>query len=220
MTQTLKTLAIVAAISTLTACGSLGKFNSNGDEQIRQQKLQTSFNDGLKVETNCSWFKGDEACEFVSFEATATVPALGGTGANADTAKIRAELKAKQKIVHYLDEKIDSNILTTTVAKNIEKAKDRLKTNNGGMEDEVVTMTEDEAKTKTTKTGNENVSYRENSNNTAYGVTESVRAIAASKLKGCTTRFSASGQDMTATVFCSKKQGVVADKARAYYNGK
>jgi protein-arginine kinase activator protein McsA len=214
MNRTLKTLATVASISILTACGSFGGFNSNPDKQIRNQKLQTSFNDGLKVESNCSWFGGDESCEFVSFEATVTVPALGGTGANAHTAKIRAEAQAKAKIAHYLNEKIDSNIVTTTIAKNIEKAKDSLKTDNGDTEN-VVTMTENEAKS----TQSKNLSYRENDNNTAYGVSQTIRQFASSKLQGCTTKFSAEGQDMTAVVFCSKKNQVMAKKAYTVYNG-
>lgn len=214
MKRTLTSVATAAIILSLTACGSLGKFNSNGDEQIRNQKLQTSFNDGLKIDTNCSWFKSDESCEFVSFEATVTVPSNGGTGANAHTAKIRAEMQAKAKIAHYLDERIDSNIITTTVAKNIEKAKDSLKTKSGDNED-VVTMTENEAKA----TPGKNISFRENSNDTAYGVTQTVRSFAATKLQGCTTKFSADGQDMTAVVFCSKKNQVIAKKAHATFNG-
>jgi predicted small lipoprotein YifL len=213
MNRTLKTIAAATAIASLTACGSFGGFNSNSDKQIRNQKLQTSFNDGLKVETNCSWFGGDESCEFVSFEATVTVPSLGGTGANAHTTKIRAEAEAKAKIARYLSEKIDSNIVTTTIAKNIEKAKDSLKTENGDTEN-VVAMTENEAKA----TPSKNISFRENDNNTAYGVSQTIRQFASSKLQGCTTKFSADGQDMTAVVFCSKKNQVIAKKAYTVYN--
>jgi hypothetical protein len=144
-----------------------------------------------------------------------TVPALGGTGANAHTAKIRAEAQAKAKIAHYLNEKIDSNIVTTTIAKNIEKAKDSMKTDNGDTEN-VVAMTENEAKA----TPSKNISYRENANDTAYGVSQTIRQFASSKLQGCTTKFSADGQDMTAVVFCSKKNQIMANKAYTVYNGK
>ncbi len=219
MTQTLKTLAIVAAVSTLAACGSLGKFNSNGDEQIRQQKLQTTFDNGLKIETNCSWFSDE--CKFVSMEARYTMPALGGTDADGNSAQEKAELHAKAMIAKYLDEKIESSSFTTTMSKHVQKAKDRLKTNNGGMENEVVTMTEDEAKTKTTKTGNDNISYRENANNIAYELTKTVKSLSATKLVGCTvTWLPPSGQNVTAVVFCSEKNRKQAINIRSLYNGK
>lgn len=218
MTRTFKTLAIIAAVTSLTACGSLGGFNSNPDQQIRNQKLQTSFNDGLKIETNCSWYKGDEACEFVSFEATASAPTLGGTNANGYNAKLLAEARAKAMIIHHLNEKVNSSIITSTVSKNIEKAKDRISTNSGGQDDEAVTMTEDEAKTSKVKPG-DNVSYRENNNNAAFNVNHVIKQYATSNLQGCTTKFNQSGpQEVTAIVFCSRKNQITAKKAYATYN--
>jgi hypothetical protein len=221
MKRTFKTLATIAAITSLTACGSLGKFNSNGDEQIRNQKLSTSFNDGLKIETNCSWFKSEESCEVVAIEATAVVPSNGATNANAHTAKIRAEMQAKAKVAHYLSEKVDSSIVTTTIAKNIEKAKDRLKTDSGGHDDEV-TMSENEANQTKRVTPGENVSVRENSNDTSYNLTQSIRSTAATQLRGFRAiKYEAvSPQEVAVTIRWDKKSDVAARKAYTMFNGK
>jgi len=220
MKRTFRTLAIVTAVTSLAACGSLGGFNSNGDQQIRQQKLSTTFNDGLKIETSCSFFRSEESCEVVSIEATATVPANGGTNANAHTAKIRAEMEAKAKVARFLNEKIDTEVVTKTIAKNIEKAKDRLSTDNGGQDDEVVSMTENEAKTTKVEPG-KNVSVRENSNDTAYQLTSTVRSFAQTKLRGFKAiRYEANGQELTVTIRWDKKSDVSARKINQMFNGK
>ena len=66
-----KLLALVTALA-ITGCSTTAVTNSN--EQIRNQKLSTSFVDeGIRIETDCKWYKPwKEDCEIVSIEAVAT----------------------------------------------------------------------------------------------------------------------------------------------------
>ncbi len=80
-----KLLTLVAALA-ITGCSTTAVTNS--DEQVRNQKLATSFvSERVKIETNCRWYKPfKDDCEIVSIEAVGTAPSNGNTVMNRKTA--------------------------------------------------------------------------------------------------------------------------------------
>jgi len=150
---------------------------TNSNEQIRNQKLSTSFvGEGIRIETNCAWYKPWKSdCEIVSIEAIATAPTFGNTVPNRKNALTVAEMYAGANVSHFIKQNITSSRVTSTIAKNVEKARDKLNTNHG--DHEVVEMTDKEAKAT-------NVSVRENSNDTAVQLTTTVRANSTAILRG------------------------------------
>lgn len=164
---------VVSAV--LTGCGST-KLSGN-DSPIRSQKLATSFTqEGITIETDCAWYKFTKTdCNVIAIESRASTDTNGNTTANRTTAFTRATLKAKANVRHFLNEEISSSRVNTTIAKNIEKANDKSKTS--GNSTEVVGMTDKEANA-------DNYVVRENSNDTAHQVTETVRANAEGILRG------------------------------------
>jgi hypothetical protein len=176
MKQHILSIAVAAALVTLAGCSTTAVTNT--DEQIRNQRLSTKFvGEGIKIETNCSWyrpFKSD--CEIVSIEAVGTAPTFGNTTSNRKNALIRAEMQAGANVSHFIKQNITSSRVTTTIAKNVEKAQDKLSTSHGGHE--AVEMSDTEA------AAAGNVSVRENSNNTAVNLTTTIRANSAAVLRG------------------------------------
>jgi hypothetical protein len=150
---------------------------TNSNEQIRNQKLSTSFvGEGIRIETNCAWYKPWKSdCEIVSIEAIATAPTFGNTVPNRKNALTVAEMYAGANVSHFIKQNITSSRVTSTIAKNVEKARDKLNTNHG--DHEVVEMSDKEAKAT-------NVSVRENSNDTAVQLTTTVKANSTAILRG------------------------------------
>lgn len=169
--------SFIACIATvmLVGCGSI---KTNDNEPIRNQKLSTSFvAEGIKIESDCAWYTIDKSnCNIVSIESVGTAPTNGNTINNRQTAFTRADLRARANIRHFLQEEITSSRVTNTIAKNVEKANDRIKTKIN--EGDSVSMSDDEAKKDT------NYAIRENSNDTAHQVTETIRANAVGILRG------------------------------------
>lgn len=176
------TLTALAVITTLVGCAS--KPVTNGDDPIRNQKLSTSFvSEGVKIETSCAWYKPWKSeCDVVAIESVGVVATNGNTANNLRTGLLRAEMQAKANVSHFISEEITSNRVTSTIAKNIEKAQDRI--NKGGADGQTVEITDQEAK---------GLSLRENSNDTAHNVTNTIRANSRSILRG----FKLVGQDVT-----------------------
>ena len=176
------TLTAVAVIAVLSGCAS--KPVTNGDEPIRNQKLSTSFvAEGIKIETNCAWYKPWKSdCDIVAIEAVGVAATNGNSTNNLRTGLFRAEMQAKANVSHFITEEVTSNRVTSTIAKNIEKAQDRI--NKGATDGQTVEMSDQEAK---------NVSARENSNDTAHNVTNTIRANSRSILRG----FKVINQDIT-----------------------
>jgi hypothetical protein len=172
----MKKLIVCATVLALTGCGNFGK-KSDEHEPIRNQKLSTSFkNDTIRIETDCVWYKPWKSdCDVTSIEATATASANGNTDSNRRTALIRAGDRARASVRHFIQEDISSSRVNKTIAKNVEKARDKLNTNHG--DHEVVEMSDKEAKAT-------NVSVRENSNDTAVQLTTTVRANSTAILRG------------------------------------
>ena len=209
-----KVLLPIAVAVALTACSST-KTVTNGDEPIRNQKLSTSFpTDGIKIETNCAWYKpwksaGD--CEVTAVETTATAPTNGATVNNRRSALIHATQNAKANFVHFTNEKLDSTRVNTTIAKNIEKASDKL--NSKGDDGKVVEMTDEEA----SKTH----SVRENSNDTAHHLTTTVRTNASSMLRGFRTikQDVVGDQEVSVTLRWDVTSDAVAQQLYTRFNG-
>ena len=168
----MKRLAISVAVATLvlTGCGSTSK----STDKIVEQKLSTSFvSEDIKIETKCAWFGMSSECNIVAIEATGTAPSFGGTVNNRRNALTRAELRAKASVAEFLDTQVSSTRVQTTLAKNIEKASDKVRSGND--DDQPVEMTDKEAK---------NISLRENNNTTAVTLTETLRTSASAVLRG------------------------------------
>jgi len=173
-------LLVVATAAFLTACGSTNRAPvTNLDEQIRNQKLSTSFvSDGVKIESSCHWFRPwQDNCEIVAIESTAVTYTNGSSPANLRNALLIAGDKARAQVSHFIREDISSTRVTQTIAKNIEKARDVISKNPGN--EDTVEMTDEESKKK-----DGNVSTRENSNNTARQLTQTIRVNSHSILRG------------------------------------
>jgi len=170
----LKLSALVIALS-LTACSSMKTSNgTNTSTPIANQKLSTSFvGEKIKLETKCSWFSFGSSCEVVAIEATGTAPSFGNTTSNMRNALTRAEMKAQAQVARFLNEEVTSDRVKKTIAKNIERATDKV--NSGKADDTTVEMTDKEAG---------NISLRENNNDTVVTLTETVRTSAKSILSG------------------------------------
>ena len=173
-------LAVIAlSVATLVGCSSNPLTNSS--EPIRNQKLSTSFvSEGIKIETDCSWYtinKND--CSIVSIESIGTAASNGNTESNRRTALIRAGDRARAQVRHFINEEVSSSRVTNTIAKNVEKASDRLKSK--AVDGETVAMSDTDAEKDSSH------SIRENSNNTAYQLTETIRVNATGILRGFKT---------------------------------
>ena len=169
-----KLFALTVIAVAITGCSTAV---TNSNEQIRNQKLSTNFvGEGIRIETNCAWYKPWKSdCEIVSIEAIATAPTFGNTVPNRKNALTVAEMYAGANVSHFIKQNITSSRVTSTIAKNVEKARDKLNTNHG--DHEPVEMTDKEAKAS-------NVSVRENSNDTAVQLTTTVRANSTAILRG------------------------------------
>ncbi len=172
-------LAVIALAASLALVGCSTTKRGEGElDSIRTQKLSTSFReDTIRIETDCHWYTIDKSnCEIISIESIATASANGNTESNRRTALIRAGDRARAQVRHFIQEDVSSSRVSTTLAKNVEKANDRLKsrTNIG----EVVQMSDTDASKDT------NFSIRENSNDTAYNLQETIRVNASGILRG------------------------------------
>jgi hypothetical protein len=169
------TLTAVALVSLLAACSSMKTGNgTNSSDPIANQKLSTSFvSEGIKIETKCSWFGMGSDCKIVAIESVGTAPSFGNTDSNFRNALTRAEMRANANVAEFLNKEITTNRVNNTIAKNIEKATDKV--NSGKADDKTVEMTDKEAS---------NISLRENTNDTVVQLTETIRTNSSAILKG------------------------------------
>jgi len=165
-------LAAIAIAIVLTGCAST---KSEGEGPVKTQKLSTSFaGEKIKIETSCSWhvFSKNE-CELVAIESTATATSFGNTANNRKTALTVAEMRANSHVAEFIAKDISTTRVTSTIAKNLEKASDKVKSGNN--DGSTVEMTDKEAAT---------VSLRENNNETVHHLTETIRTNSQAILKG------------------------------------
>jgi hypothetical protein len=173
----MKLLAIVLVTISLVGCSTTKRGEGEFDP-IRSQKLSTSFKqDTIKIETDCAWYSLNKSnCEITSIEAIGTASTNGNTESNRRTALIRAGDRARAQVRHFIQEDVSSSRVTNTLAKNVEKASDRIKSRTSI--GEVVAMSDSDAEKET------NHSVRENSNDTAYQLQETIRVNSSGILRG------------------------------------
>jgi hypothetical protein len=151
-------------------------------EALSTQKLSSSFKrQGVKIEWECSWGTGwsDALCvkgDFKAIEVTGYATSNGNSENNREDAFRVAELQAKAKLRRFLSEDVSSNTVVTTLTKNIEKANDRIKNRIKNAE-EVALSDEDALK-------ESNWAVRENSNDIARTVSDTIRTQAQGILRG------------------------------------
>jgi len=168
-----KTLTVLAITAVLAGCSTTKSVNP--DEPIRNQKLSTSFvSEGIKVETDCAWYKvGKSECDVVSIESTAVAWTNGATAVQVGEARKVARMEASANVAHFLNEKVTSDRVTSVIAKHIEKAKDQITTDKSEMSDKEAQAI--------------NTANRENANDTARTVTRTINTNAQAILKGFKT---------------------------------
>lgn len=165
-----RNLAILVSALVLTACGSM----KPGAGNIVDQKLSTSFvNDKIKIESKCSWFGMGSECNVVAIESVGTAVSFGNTPNNRRVALKRAEMQANANVSEFLAKEINSTRVSNTISKNIEKASDKIAS--GKADNQPVEMSDQEAK---------NISIRENNNDTAVQLTETIRTNSRAILRG------------------------------------
>lgn len=180
-------LATAVAVM-LSACGST-RINKAEDPgaitPVHSQKLTSNFKrKGIKLEFDCAFGTGafgltDAMCsrtDVKAIEVTAYAPSFGNSENNRENAFRVAEMRAKAKLRHFINEDVQSSQTKQVIAKNIEKANDRIKQRINANEE--ISMTDDEATKET------NWAVRENTNNTVQTLTETVRVNAAGILRG------------------------------------
>lgn len=180
-------LATAVAVM-LSACGST-KVNKAEDPgsiaPIHSQKLTSNFTrKGIKLEFDCAFGTGmfgltDAVCsktDIKGIEVTAYAPSFGNSENNRENAFRVAEMRAKAKLRHFINEDVQSSQTKQVIAKNIEKANDRIKQRISANEE--ISMTDDEATKET------NWAVRENTNDTVQTLTEVVRVNAQGILRG------------------------------------
>jgi len=185
----MKRVLLVTAIAlTLSACSSvsLNKADNPGSmTPIHSQKLSSNFTrKGIKLEYECAFGTSmfgmtDAMCsktDIKAIEVTAYAPSYGNSENNRENAFRVAEMRAKAKLRHFIQEDVSSSQVKTVIAKNIEKANDRIKQRISANEE--VNMTDDEATKET------NWAIRENTNDTVQTLTETVRVNAAGIMRG------------------------------------
>lgn len=196
---------LIALVGCSTTKRGEGEF-----DQIRTQKLSTTFKqDTIRIETDCAWFTFDKSkCDITSIEAVGTASANGNTESNRRTALIRAGDRARANVRHFIQEDVSSTRVTNTLAKNVEKASDRMKsrTTTG----EVVAMSDSDAEKDT------NHSVRENSNDTAYQLNENIRVNAQGILRGfkVVKQEVVGAQEVSVTIRWDKESEIVSNQLR------
>lgn len=182
------TYLVLATALALSACSTTKKsetVESPSVTAIGNQKLTSEFKRrGIKIEYNCAWGTGmfgltDSFCsktDLKSIEVTSYAPSFGNSEVLRENAFRVAEDQAKAKLIRFLREDIQTNSVTKTISKNIEKANDRVKQRLTATED--VSMSEEDASKDT------NYAIRENTNNTTREFVDTVRNQAAGILKG------------------------------------
>ena len=167
----LKLAAIAIAIA-LTGCAST---KNEGEGPVKKQKLATSFaSEKIKIETSCTWhISSKNECEVVAIESTATATSFGNTANNRKTALIVAEMRANAHVSEFISKDITTTKVTSTLAKNLEKASDKVKSGNN--DSKTVEMSDKEAAS---------ISLRENNNETVHNLTETIRTNSHAILKG------------------------------------
>lgn len=186
----MKRLFFISALALmLGACSSTKPVTQTSDAgsvtPIQSQKLATTFDrKGIKMEWECAWGTGafgvtDAMCskgDIRAIEVTEYAASFGNSTVNREQAFRVAEMKAKARLRHFINEDVYSSQVKNTLSRNVEKANDRIKQRI--MANEEVSMSDDEATKET------NWAIRQNTSDTVQTVTETVRTNASGILRG------------------------------------
>lgn len=170
--------ALLTAL-TITAAQQAYASEAVNSTPLYQQRLTTTFKRGdIKFDWDCSGKVAQQPCANGtphSIEVTAYATS-GGSGDSQREAAFRiAELKAKAKLRHFLNEEVTSTRVVTTLSKNIEKADDRLQ---NGSKPTATQLSEEEA--------DRSPSYvvRENTASVARTLSETVKSRSSGIMRG------------------------------------
>lgn len=185
----MKRVLLATAVALMLSACSSNKISKAEDPgaltPIHSQKLSSSFTrKGIKLEFDCAFGTGmfgmtDAVCsktDVKSIEVTAYAPSYGNSENNRENAFRVAEMRAKAKLRHFVNEDVNSSQTKTVLAKTIEKANDRIKQRISANEE--VSMSDDEATKET------NWAIRQNTNDTVQVLAETVRVNASGILRG------------------------------------
>jgi len=183
-----RALFIFLLIAGLSACSSTKTTQSNevgSVVPVQSQKLATSFaRKGIKLEWECSWGTGafgmtDAMCnkgDIKAIEVTDYAASFGNSEVNREQAFRVAEMKAKARLRHFINEDVHSSQVKSTLSRNVEKANDRIK-QKISLNQEVAMSDEEDVK-------DTSWAIRQNTSNTVQTVTETVRVNASGILRG------------------------------------
>jgi len=179
-----KIALLVALTASVYGCGTARPNNVIEAPKINPlvtQSLDTSFvGQGIKIEWDCKYFTGitEATCirsDIKAIEATGYAPAFGNSEAMRDNAFEVAEMRALDRLVRFVRQDVSSQRTVSTMAKNLEVAKDRI---NQRIEGDTVAMTDKE----TEKQGN--FAVRENTNDAVRNVVSTIRNNAQGIIRG------------------------------------
>jgi hypothetical protein len=136
---------------------------------------ECAFGTGMFGMTDAVCSKGN----IRAIEVTDYAASYGNSEVQREQAFRVAEMKAKARLRHFINEDVNSSQVKSTLGRNVEKANDRLKQRISTNEE--VTMSDTEADKET------NWAVRENTNDITRTVTEIVRVNASGILRGVKT---------------------------------
>lgn len=174
---------LVAMIVTAYGCSTARPNNvieAPKIEPVSTQVLNTNFvGQGIKIEWDCKYFTGitEATCirsDIKAIEATGYAPAFGNSEAVRDNAFEVAEMRALDRLVRFVRQDVSSQRSVSTMAKNLEIAKDRIKQRIEGE----VSMNDNDADKQN------NVAIRENTNDSVRNVVTTIRNNAQGIIRG------------------------------------
>lgn len=173
----------------LSACGTTNTTTRTTEPgsitPLGNQKLSTTFERrGIKMEWECAFGTGmfgmtNAVCskgDIRSIEITDYAASYGSSEVQRENAFRVAEMKAKARLRHFINEDVNSSQVKSTLGRNVEKANDRIKQRIASNEE--VAMSDSEPGQET------NWAVRENTTNTVQTLTETVRMNASGILRG------------------------------------
>jgi hypothetical protein len=180
-------LLLIASIIAISGCASNKReasVESGPITAINSQKLTSSFKrQGIKLEWDCAWGTGmfESTCvknDIRAIEVTGYAFSNGNSEAMRELAFKAAHDIALDKLVRFIRQDLNSQRVTTTIAKSIEKAEDNIKRKI--KRDEEFEVNDEDAMKDT------NIAIRKNTNDTVRTITESIRTNAQGIVNGVT----------------------------------
>lgn len=178
-----KVIVMVGILASVYGCGT-ARPNTTVEapkvDVISSQALNTNFvGQGIKIEWDCKYFSGitEATCirsEIKAIEATGYAPSFGNSEAMRDNAFEVAEMRALDRLVRFVRQDVSSQRTVSTMTKNLEVAKDRIKQRIEGE----VSMNDTDAEKQS------NVAVRENTNDSVRNLVSTIRNNAQGIIRG------------------------------------